>query len=223
MTELSDGMRRLIEPWTLEVTVDDAVRTQHFPPLVDILRGQLVPGMEGGGGGGSPATRNILDVGSLDMLEHVQNVTRAWLQEWGVSRAGELKLDLRAFWDRLNTLHRTGDMDDTTFEYLAAYPDAWAASAWDLIDPPKQIPLRGTECPKCGTAKVANSEGALSDPLNVVIRPGHLVTAQCRADGCAAVWVGRDGLVNLGRAVGVEIDMEKILELVAEIEHGMVS
>lgn len=217
MTELNDGMRRLIEPWTLEVTVDGGVRTQHFPPLVDMLRGQLAPGMEGGAGGGLPSTRNILDVKSLDLLIHMQDVTRAWLQEWVVQGAGELKLDLRGFWDRLHALRNSGAMDETTFEHLASYPDTWASKVWDLIEPPKTVPLRRTECPKCDAAKITNSEGESTDNLIITFRVGHQFTAECRNQDCGAVWIGRDGLIELGRSIGVEIDIDSLAEVVAEM------
>lgn len=212
-----DGLARLINPWTMTVTVDDTARTQHFPPLVDMLKGQLAPGMEGGSGGGLPSTRNILDVKSLDLLIHIQDVTRAWLQEWEVQGAGELKLDLRGFWERLNALHDSGVMDDTTFEHLASYPDTWAAKVWDLIEPPKQVPLRRTECPKCGADKVTNSEGESTDNLTITFRVGHQFTAECRNTECQAVWIGREGLVELGRAIGVEIDFDTLMEVVAEM------
>lgn len=217
MSELSDGMARLIGPWTLTVTVDNHDRQQHFPPLVDMLNGQLAPGMEGGSGGGLPSTRNILDVQSLDLLIHIQDVTRAWLQEWGVQGAGELKLDLRGFWERLNTLHNTGAMDDTTFEHLASYPDTWAAKVWDLIEPPKTVPLRRTECPKCGEGKVTNGEGESTDNLIITFRVGHEFTAECRNRECAAVWIGVKGLQDLGRSIGVEIDIDTLQEAVAQM------
>lgn len=217
MTELSDGMRRLIAPWDMTITVGEQERTQNFPPLVDMLQGQLVPGMEGGAGGSSPATRNILDVKSLDLLIHIQDVTRAWLQEWGVQGAGELKLDLRGFWDRLNTLHDSGVMDDTTFEHLASYPDTWAAKVWDLIEPPKTVPLRRTECPKCDAAKITNTDGESTDNLIITFRIGHEFTAECRNPDCGAVWIGREGLVDLGRSIGLEIDFDALMEVVAEM------
>lgn len=214
---MSDGLARLISPWTMTVTVGTGERNQHFPPLVDMLKGQLAPGMEGGSGGGLPSTRNILDVKSLDLLIHIQDVTRAWLQEWGVQGAGELKLDLRGYWERLNALHNTGDMDDTTFEHLASYPDTWAAKVWDLIEPPKQVPLRRTECPKCGADKVTNGEGESSDNLTITLRVGHEITAECRNTECLSLWVGREGLVELGRSIGVEIDFDTVMEVVAEM------
>lgn len=214
---MSDGLLKLIDPWVMTVTVDDTVRTQHFPPLVDMLQGQLVPGMEGGGGSGLPSTRNILDVKSLDLLIHIQDVTRAWLQEWGVQGAGELKLDLRGFWDRLNTLHNTGALDDTTFEHLASYPDTWASKVWDLIEPPKTVPLRRTECPKCGADKVINGEGETTDNLLITFRVGHQFTAECRNADCKAVWVGLEGFKELGRSLGIEIDIDTLMEVVAEM------
>ena len=214
---MSDGLARLIDPWVMKVTVGDGERNQHFPPLVDMLKGQLAPGMEGGGGGGLPSTRNILDVKSLDLLIHIQDVTRAWLQEWGVQGAGELKLDLRGFWERLNVLHDSAEIDQTLFEHLASYPDTWASKVWDLIEPPKQIPLRRTECPRCNEAKVTNGEGESTDNLLITFRVGHEFTAECRNGECAAVWIGVDGLKELGRAIGVEIDVDTLMEVVAEM------
>lgn len=219
---ISDGLGRLIGPWELTVTVDGGERTQHFPPLVDWLRAHVVPSNNSRGGGGSPATRNLLDTIALDLLIHIQDVTRAWLQEWGVQGAGELKLDLRGFWDRLNTLHDTGVLDDDTFEHLASYPDTWATKIWDLIEPPQQVPVRRTECPKCGESKVTNGEGEVSDNLTITIRPGSPFVTECRNRECAAVWIGRDGLIDLGRATGQEMDFDTIAEIVTEMsENGV--
>lgn len=217
MSELSDGMARLIGPWTLTVTVDNQDRQQHFPALVDWLAKLVTPSNNSRGGGGSPATRNLVDAIALDLLMHIQDVTRAWLQEWGVQVAGELKLDLRGFWDRLHALHRTGDIDEYMYERLYAYPDTWAAKVWDLIEPPKQVPLRNTGCPRCDVAKWVNGEGETSDNLVVTARVGHEITAECRNRECAAVWIGREGLIELGRAIGVEIDFDTLTKVVAEL------
>lgn len=218
MNQLSDGMARLIGPWTLTVTVDNQDRQQHFPPLVDWLAGHVVPDTgKTMGGANDPSSKSVLDIKSLDLLIHIQDVTRAWLQEWGVQGAGELKLDLRGFWDRLQALRNAGGMDDTTFEHLESYPDTWAAKIWDLIEPPMTIPLRRTECPKCGVNKVTNGEGDSTDNLIITFREGHEFTAECRNTECGAVWIGRDGLIELGRAIGVEIDIDALMEVVAEM------
>jgi len=222
VNELSDGMRRLIEPWSMEVTVDGGLVVQHFPPLVEMLRSLVVPSNNSRGGGGAPSTRNLIDAKSIDLLIHVQDVTRAWLQEWGVQGAGELKLDLRGFWDRLNTLHRTEAIDNDLFEHLASYPDTWAAKIWDLIEPPHQVPLRGTPCPRCEVGKVVNGDGESSDNLLITIRVGHAPTAECRNADCGATWIGRDDLVELGRAVGVEVDFDTLMEVVAEVSGDAV-
>lgn len=214
---MSDGLERLINPWTMTITVNDTERPQHFPPLVDMLHKLVVPSNNSHGGGGAPNTRNLIDPKSLDLLIHIQDVTRAWLQEWKVPAAGEIKLDLRGYWDKLNNLHTSGVMDDDTFEHLATYPDTWAAKIWDLIEPPKQIPLRGTGCPKCGADKVTNAEGEASDNITITFRVGHEPTAECRNTECHAVWIGRTGLIDLGRSIDTDIDVEEIMKVVAEM------
>ena len=206
-------MRRLVDTWTMRVSVGDGERNQHFPPLIDMLQGQLAPGMEGGAGSGLPSTRNVLDVKSLDLLMHIQDVTRAWLREWNTPGAGNLKLDLHRFWEGLHTLHRTGALDDTMFEHLASYPDTWAVRVWDLIEPPTAVTLRRTECPRCEVGKVTNGEGDSTDNLQITFRKGHEPVAECRNQHCAAVWVGRNGLIELGRAVGGELDVDTLMEL----------
>lgn len=209
---MSDGLARLIDPWVMTVTVDGGERTQHFPPLVDMLRARVVPDGNQNGGGSAVNTRNVLDVKSLDLLENIQNVTRAWLQEWGVTVAGELKLDLRGFWDHLHTLHRTEGIEQIMFERLAAYPDAWAVSIWDLIEPPIRVSLRGLECPRCGNGKFENDNGDVVDNLIVVWRDGQEPTAECQVRECGAMWVSDTGLEDLGNEAGLEIDIVALRE-----------
>lgn len=214
MATLSDGLARLIEPWTMEVPVGEGKRLQHFPPLVDMLRAMVAPSSgRTVGGANDPSARSVINVQALDLLEHIQDVTRAWLREWRVQVAGELGLDLRGFWDRLHMLHRTGVLDQDTFEHLAAYPDVWAARIWDQVEPPLTRTLRGSECPKCGVGKVTSGEGESADNLTVTYRRGQEVTAECRAAGCGGIWVGRSGLIELGRALGVELDMTALEEM----------
>lgn len=213
MVELSEAMSRLIEPWQLTVTVDEETRVQHFPPLIDMLTERIHPDSSGGGGGGAKSTRNVLDVGSLDLLMLIQDITRAWLQEWEVQAAGELKLDLRGFWDRLDTLYRTEAIDEALHGRLAGYPDTWATKIWDLIEPPLTRPLRGTECPRCERAKYINDNDDHVDNLVIRWRTGQTVTAECQWRDCGAVWVGKDGLVELGRQIGAEFDFEALAEI----------
>ncbi|QMU97829.1 hypothetical protein FVO59_11890 [Microbacterium esteraromaticum] len=159
MTELSDAMRRLTDTWTMRVSVGDGDRDQHFPPLVDMLRSRIVPDGNQTGGGSAVNTRNVLDVKSLDLLTHIQDVARAWLQEWRIVATGELKTDLRSYWGHLNTLHNTDAMDDVTFEHLAAYPDTWAVNIWDLIEPPIRVSVRGLPCPAAASGRSSTRTG----------------------------------------------------------------
>lgn len=205
----SDGLNRLIDPWTLTVTVNDKERTQHFPPLVDWLRTHVVPDTgKTMGGANDPSARSVLDLKSLDLLIHIQDVTRAWLQEWGVQCAGEIKLDLRGFWDKLITLRRTGGIDEDTYDRLAGYPDTWARSIWDLIEPPMSVSMYALSCPECGAARMENDLGEISPSVSIEFRTGLEPTATCGV--CGKVWVGEQGICDLGRALDFDIDPEKI-------------
>lgn len=217
---MSDGLKRLIEPWTLTVTIDERARVPYagisvraFPALIDMLRGHVAPDTgKTMGGANDPAARSVLDIKSLDLLVHIEDVTRAWLQEWRRPSAGELKADLRLFWDHLNALQRSGGMDDNTFDHLATYPDTWAGKVWDLIEPPLRIPLRGSACPKCQRDKWVTEHDEKSDNLLVLWRDGQEPTVECQWADCAAIWIGEPGLIELGRALGMEVDIDAIKE-----------
>lgn len=213
MTELSEPMGRLINPWTMRVSVGGSEHDQHFPALVDMLQGMVAPSSgRTVGGANDPSARSVINVQVLDLLEHIQDVTCAWLQEWRVQRAGDLKLDLRGFWDRLHTLHRLGDVDDDLYERLAAAPAVWAVKIWDQVEPPMRLPLRGLGCPRCGRGKWANESGEQVDNLIIEWREGLEPTASCQWGDCSAIWVGETGLEQLGDESGMIVDVDALRE-----------
>lgn len=217
---MSAGFARLVEPWTITVSIDEkaripfaGVRVREFPPLLDMLHEHITPDTgKTMGGANDPSARSVLDLKSLDLLVHIQDVTRAWLQEWRIPRHEDLKNDLRAFWNHLHALYGSGAIDQITFEHLASYPDTWATNIWDLIEPPLRLPLRGTGCPRCGRGKIMTASDEQADNLLVIWRDGQEPTVECQWSDCAAIWVGESGMIELGRALNISIDIEKIEE-----------
>lgn len=216
---MNDAMKRLTEPWTITVTLDERARipyagvsVREFPPLIDMLRGHVTPDTgKTMGGANDPSARSVLDIKSLDLLMHIEDVVRAWLGEWRIPTA-DIRDDLRAFWERLEALHRASDIDQIVYEGLAALPDVWAVRIWDLIEPPQRLTLRETACPRCDRAKITNGDGEISDNLLILWRDGQEPTAECQWADCAAIWVGEEGLKALGRELGVEFNIEAIME-----------
>ena len=219
MTELSEAMSRLIEPWTLTITANNETRTQKFPPLVDMLTAMITPSSGGTvGGANDPASRSVVNITALDLLGNIQDITGAWLKEWGVTRAGETKLDLRGFWDRLDTLKRTGLIDDTMHDRLVVMPDKWAMRIWDQVEPPLARPLREAPCPDCGVDKVTNEDGSRDENLILTYRRGQEVTVECRNPECRKVWVGFGELRRLGASLGIVFNEDAFNEAVGEME-----
>jgi hypothetical protein len=208
---MTDGFNRLVNEWTLRVDVDGEPVDQVFQPLIDELAALVNPSKNSRGGGGLPSTRNILDVKALDLLMHIQDVTRAWLQEWGIAGAGNTKSDIIRFKGMADNLHNTQSIETADWERLSAYPDTWAARIWDLLEPPMQRPLRDSPCPRCGTAKTTNEIGETIDALVLEQRYGQAPTAVCRAGECTGTWVGEDGLKSLGRELGIEFNTDALI------------
>lgn len=217
---MTEGYKRLIEPWTLTITIDEKARVPYagisareFPALLDMLQGHVIPDTgKTIGGANTPATRSVLDVKSLDLLMHIEDVTEAWLNEWRMPRDGDVKTNMRAFWNHLHTLYATGTIDQAMFEHLQSYPDTWATNIWDLIEPPLRLPMRGSGCPKCGRTKITTTNDEQTDNLLIIWRDNQEPTVECQWADCGAIWVGEPGMIELGRALNMEIDMEKIEE-----------
>lgn len=215
---MNDAMLRLTEPWTITVTIDERARipyagmsVRQFPPLIDMLRGHVTPDTgKTRGGANDPSSRSVLDIKSLDLLMHIEDVVRAWLGEWRIP-AADIREDLRAFWDRLDTLHRADSIDQVVYEGLAALPDVWAVRIWDLIEPPQRLALREAACPRCDRAKITNADNESADNLLILWRDGQEPTAECQWEDCGAIWVGEAGLKTLGRELGVEFNIKEIL------------
>jgi hypothetical protein len=211
---MTEAIARLTEPWTIKVDIDHRARipyadvsVREFPPLIDMLRGHITPDTgKTMGGANDPASRSVLDLKSLDLLMHIEDIVRAWLGEWRIP-TGDIRDDIRAFADRLETLHRADSIDQAVYEGLAAQPDVWVVRIWDLIEPPRRIALRGASCPRCERAKITNADGESADNLLVLWRDGQEPTAECQWEDCAAIWVGEDGLKALGRELGEEFNI----------------
>jgi hypothetical protein len=220
MTELTDSMHKLVEPWVIVLTPKEAGdwKAQDFPPLLDMLQTLVVPGMEKMGGGSSPSTRTLADLKALDLLIHIQDVVRAWLHEWSVPASRELKADTLAFHDRLETLWRTRTIAESEYVHLTAYPQQWATRIWDLIEPPLQVPLKEATCPKCNRAKWINENDEHVDNLLVSFREGGDVQAECRWRNCDGIWYGAFALAELGFHVGATVDKEALREMGIQVE-----
>lgn len=206
---LPESVHRLTEQWTLVLTPKEAgtYRAQDFPPLLEMLQSMVVPDRgRTMGGVNDPSARSVLDVKALDLLMHIQDVTRSRLTGWGVRVSKVDTADVRAFHDRLETLRSSGGIREDEYHHLTAYFQRWADSIWDLVEPPLQVPLREATCPVCGRAKWVNENEEWVDALLVSYREGGEVQAQCRWRSCTFLAVGPKALRELGFHIGATAD-----------------
>lgn len=216
MNELSDPVHRLTEPWVLVLSPAEVgtYKPQDFPPLLTMLQGLVTPNSgKTRGGANDPSARSVLDVKALDLLTSIEDTTRAWLSEWREPISRDLAVDVRVFYLRLEALWSSRAITESEYVGLSELPARWARAIWDLIEPPLQVPLRATACPRCGRHKWVNEDGEWVDALLVSYRKSDEVVAVCRWRSCGASWTGPRELRELGFSLGVQADEDTLTEM----------
>lgn len=214
--ELSNPVHRLTQPWVLVLNPAEAgtYKPQDFPPLLEMLQGMVTPNSgKTRGGANDPAARSVIDVKALDLLTAIEDTTRAWLHEWRQPVTRTITTDVQTFYRHLETLWRTAGISESEYVGLSESPERWARAIWDLIEPPLQVPLRATSCPRCGRSKWVNEHGEWVDNLLVSYRAGDEVVALCRWRSCGASWTGPRELRELGFSLGVQADEATLTEM----------
>ncbi len=181
------------------VKVGDRMVFYDAEPLLSVLRQEVRPSGEGGGGAsGSVGSGAPAALGVLDLLVEVE---------------GEIN---QAYWMMRDATRRPGFGGYTLEERLrytavkalgAGRPEllkdapSWVERIERLFDPPKVVPLIGHACPMCrqerASVQIEPGEFVEAPALSVVI--GDRITARCAE--CGASWPA-DQLIDLAKALG---------------------
>lgn len=142
-------------------------------------------------GGGSVSGRSLIDMSALDLHSTISRRVTRELHELGVGAT------------RGTLAHRAGvwlyALPPGTYAGVERDLAAWEQAIRRLLDPPRQVPLRGVHCGGCGYAQVLLPDSL--EPGRDLQAPALLVTleagphAQCRV--CGAEY-DTDGLRSLG-------------------------
>lgn len=155
---------------------------------------------DGGGGGGSPSARNLINTDALHTLGMIVAQVGDWCRMVGAPTTKDAATDLRSWFDRYSAFE--GESLDAV--YIRTLTN-WMAQIRELLDPPKSVEITSA-CPECLEDFYVNAEG---DPIP------HPITLQYRANGvgmlngahatcraCGYGWSGEWELRGLSHAIG---------------------
>jgi hypothetical protein len=201
MEDAKDALKHLIEGDSIEVNGETCTRE----PLIRLLRFMRYPSLGKGAGRGG-GNGSMLNTAAIDLYEHIDGAVRAKLNEWRRPHEGDLEDMIRQLHTAVGDQHWLSP-DDLDREYYAFV--TWRTQIEELIDPPHVWEFAGA-CPACEATH--HEDGDVRNlALFAKLKPGTAVIPECRA--CGAMWVGEGRLVELGQAIGADVDIVAMREL----------
>ncbi|KUF07171.1 hypothetical protein [Leucobacter sp. G161] len=217
MTDTARAVERLTQTHT--VHLDGA--EYECAPLLEQLRDAISSSMGGGSGGGGGAGGNLINAEALGLWQHIEDIARAWLNEWRLPHAGDLINVVPRFAQATQAQHAAGAIDDDMRDELDAAFGKWIYRIEDLFDPPHQKELTAP-CPSCGErhhlSQEKDKQGRVIETrqlaaVTIPVKRGRAVIAECRC--CGAMWSTETELVALAEAMGIEVDVVALRALAA--------
>lgn len=166
-------------------TVDDT--TGQEAPLLHMLERAVASDQGRGSVSGVSGVGGVLNLAALDLWRSIcSTVGDHWPGRGDLQQASTPLIKRLELW--------TASLAGTDEEvYLLEFCHYWHSSIRDLLEPPKEVPLRGVTCPTCKQHRVLLENG----DREYVYQPtllAHLsetpVRVQCRS--CAGTWFGPD-------------------------------
>lgn len=210
MTALAEACQALTEPWA-EILPPDDDRGQwgaisHKPRLL-MLKDLL--GSNSGrttAGGALASERNLINSAAFDLWQRIDGQAKEALNLMGRVPHRDLLDALRQLGIEGDVLRESNAMTETAHSRLTGRVQKWRADIEHLLDPPTKKEIRGA-CPGCGESRVYTAEGE-SWALVAYYWRGGDVAADCQA--CGLHWQGEQTLVELGEAIGSEVDYAEL-------------
>ena len=208
------AVERLTRPWSDVLSPDETGLDKYmpvdYPPLLDMLddacRNSV--GESGGGAGGDPATRSLLNLEAHQLREQIDGSVRAWVSRLGKGRCeADLKAAVVQLAGMLSAHHAAKSIPDTEYARIRSFFGRWCGQVWALYEPPIVKELAG-QCPNpdCEQSAFVVGDGAKGSALIAFYhRNTGEVRARCRC--CAWVW-GHDQVRLLGEWLGATQDVE---------------
>lgn len=180
------------------------------PALLDLLEVAIKTDTSGasGNGGGSSRAGGPVDVNALSIWQSIHQVVAEFWPGKGQLQYAHMRLIERLTW-WTSTVAGTDDE-----VHLLEMCDVWTKQIRDLLEPPKRVPLRGGQCPRCKEYQVLDNDldgNRVYQPCLIAHLSENPVRVECRA--CGGTWYSLDLLklevdVILGDASGTLVTSE---------------
>lgn len=194
---------RLTQPHT-EMTEAGAV---EWPPLLEWLDDSVTEVVKRGGAG-SNGSGIPINFGALRVLEDIRRacgLVRRALFLVKQSGSGALVSDVAEAWTVARQARARGELADGQWLRVCDEIESWVSKIEAEQNPrPHQMELT-VPCPRCGVRWVLDA-GERRAAVVIEYAEGRAPVAECRAEGCEALWVGWDQLTKLGFSVQAATD-----------------
>lgn len=170
-----------------ERTVDDT--TGQEAPLLYMLERAVASDQGRGSVSGVSGVGGVLNLAALDLWRSICAVVgEHWPGRGDLQQASTPLIKRLELW----TASLAGTDDEV---YLMDLCYSWHQSIRDLLEPPKEVPLRNVTCPTCKRNRVlvenADREYVYQPPLIAYLSETP-VRVTCRDEACRATWFGED-------------------------------
>lgn len=217
-TDTQNALDALTRPWTDVLSPRESGTGKYVPidyePLLDMLKQAIGSSLGRTSAGRSPdAERSLLNLKAFQLWEHIDGTVRAWWREVSKEKCpDELKDALNRLSGILDALHASHQIETARFEHITAQFPRWQQRIWELFDPPITKELIGA-CPECGVTEHVAADGGRTSNLVTYYWKGLDPEAKCQNPECGARWRGEFELINLGRILGADMDVDTLREM----------
>lgn len=175
----------------------------EWPPLLEWLQARVTDVTRRGGGTGGQGIP--LNDDALAILDHVRVRTKLLGQALALPLMGDVIADTTALWRKCQDERAGGRMGDKQWEAISdEFPD-WVHRIECEQEKPRKMELT-VPCPRCDTRWMVDALQRRVAAVIVEFSPDRAPVAECRVDGCAAMWAGWAEVARLGFTVGAVQD-----------------
>lgn len=163
--------------------------TGQEPALLDLLELAIKTDTSGasGNGGGSTRAGGPVDVNALSIWQGISDVVAEFWPGKGQLQYAKMHLIDRLTW-------WAGTVAGTENEgHLTELCGIWAGKIRDLLEPPKRVPVRGGQCPRCREFQVLGTDldgKNVYQPCLLAHMSENPIRVECR--GCGGTWYSLD-------------------------------